>query len=68
MTIGLGSSLSFLAGFLKVLIAMNLAIVTPIQAVYGGFGTDRVLTLQFSCVGVMNSYMLRIKTLDDGCE
>lgn len=40
------------------LIAMDLAIITPIQAVYGGFGADRVLTLQFSRVGVMNSYML----------
>ena len=40
------------------LIAMDLAIITPIQAVYGGFGADRVLTLQFSRVDVMNSYML----------
>lgn len=37
------------------LLAMNFAIMTPIQAVYGSFGADRVLTLQFACVGVMNS-------------
>lgn len=37
------------------LIAMNLAVITPVQAIYGGFGADRVLILQFPSVGVVNA-------------
>lgn len=68
IAIHLTFSLPFLACFVQVLPAMSLAVVAPVQAVYGRFRTDRVLALEPACGGVMDSQPLGTEALDDGGE
>ncbi len=48
--------------------AVNFSMISPIQAVYGCFRLDRVLALKPGRCGVMDSQVLRIEALDDGCK